>query len=172
MEFWNTDTQFGTARKYLVTLINATVLQRAGSLYYSYPTLHSWIITACVSLGNLKKQWRVFVRQMGRTQQLLNSLQQKPLDPAYMISVLQVELINLDSIYTSYKPLILTATQLLRREPAFNGVSPFNKCARRSLLPFLRDALSWLKEQQQLRMSTVSRTGSINSWQCNTNKKL
>ena len=40
---------------------------------------------------------------MGRTQQLLNSLQQKPLAPTYMISVLQVELTSLDSIYTSYK---------------------------------------------------------------------
>ena len=51
---------------------------------------------------------------------------------------------NLDSIYTSYKPLILTATQLLRREPTFNGISPFNRHTRRSLLPFLGDALSWL----------------------------
>ena len=61
-----------------------------------------------------------------------------------MISALQVELTNLDSIYTSCKPLILTATQLLRREPTFNRVSPFNRCTRRSLLPFLGDALSWL----------------------------
>ena len=35
---------------------------------------------------------------------------------------LQVELANLDSIYTSYKLLILTATQLLMREPTFNRV--------------------------------------------------
>ena len=60
-----------------------------------------------------------------------------------MISDLQVELTNMDSIFTSYKPLILTATQLLRREPTFDGVSPFNKHTRRSLLPFLGDALSW-----------------------------
>ena len=86
----------------------------------------------------------MFIRQVGRTQQLLDSLQQKLLAPAYMISALQVELTNLDSIYTSYKPLILIATQLLRREPTFNGVSHFNKCTRRSLLPFLGDALSWL----------------------------
>ena len=105
---------------------------------------HSWIITAHVSLGNLEKQWRMFVKQMGRTQQLLNSLQQKPLAATYMISALQAELTNLDSIYTSYKPLIITATQLLRKEPNFNGVPPFNKHTRRSLLPFLGDALSWL----------------------------
>ena len=58
----------------------------------------------------------MFVQQMGRTQQLLNSLQQKPLAPTYIVSALQAELTNLDSIYTFYKPLILTATQLLRRD--------------------------------------------------------
>ena len=51
----------------------------------------------------------MFVRQMERPQQLLNSLQQKSLVPAYIISALQAELTNFDSIYTSYKPLILTA---------------------------------------------------------------
>ena len=114
------------------------------SVLKAYPTCHSLIITAHVSLGNVEKRWRKFVGQMGRTQQLQHSLQQKPLAPVYMISALQAELTNLDSIYTSYKPLILTATLLLRREPTFNGVSPFNKCTRRSLLPFLGDALSWL----------------------------
>ena len=110
----------------------------------AYLTHHSWIITAHVSLGNLEKQWKMFVQQMGRTQQLLNSLQQKPVAPTYIISSLQAELTNLDSIYTSYKPLILTATQLLRREHTSDGISPFNRCPKRSLLPFLGDALSWL----------------------------
>ena len=81
---------------------------------------------------------------MGRTQQLLNSLQEKPLAPTFMISALQVELTNLDIIYTSYKLLILTATQLLRREPTFDGVPPFNRHTRGSLLTFLGDALSCL----------------------------
>ena len=45
----------------------------------------------------------MFVKQMGRTQHPLNSLQQKPLAPTYMILALQMELTNLDSIYTSYK---------------------------------------------------------------------
>ena len=67
-----------------------------------------------------------------------------PLAPSYLLSALQVELANLDSIYTLYKPLILTATQLLKKEPSFNGMSPVNKCTKRSLLPFLMDALSWL----------------------------
>ena len=36
------------------------------------------------------------------------------------------------------------ATQLLKREPLFNGMSTLNKHTKRSLLPFLGDALSWL----------------------------
>ena len=99
----------------LVTLNNATILQESWEsvlfqpVLKAYPIHHSWIITANVSLGNLEKQWRMFVKQMGRTQQLLNSIH-----PTYMISALQAELTNLDSIYTTYKTLILTATQLLR----------------------------------------------------------
>ena len=146
LEFWNINTQFDRARKYinhpanlptitlnnwrwplhsskqspvnnlhssfcsilyLATIINATVLQenRESVLFQpvlkACPTCHSWIISTHVSLGNLEKQWRMFIKQMGRSQQLLN-LQQKPLAPTYMISTLQVELTNLDSIYTSY----------------------------------------------------------------------
>ena len=86
----------------------------------------------------------MFVKQMCISQLLLNSLQHKPLAPTYMISALQVELTNLDSIYTSYIPLILTATQLLRKEHTFDGVQPSNKCTSRNILPFLGDALSWL----------------------------
>ena len=84
------------------------------------------------------------LQQKARWQQLLNSLHQKPLAPSYLPSALQVELMNLDSIYALYKPLILTATQLLKREPSFNGMSTLNKYTKGSLLPFLGDALSWL----------------------------
>ena len=134
----------------MVTLVNATVKQESQEFVLfqpvlkAYPTHHSWIITAHVSLGNLEEQWKMFVQQMERTQQLMNSLQQKPLAPTYIPSTLQAELANVDSIYTSYKPLILTATQLLRREPTFNGMSPFNRFTKRSPLPFLGDALSWI----------------------------
>ena len=38
----------------------------------AYPTQHSWIIAAHVSLGNLECHWRTFNRQFARTQQLLN----------------------------------------------------------------------------------------------------
>ena len=86
----------------------------------------------------------MFLQQKARSKQLLNSLQWKPLAPSYIVSALQVELANVDSIYTSYKHLILTATQLLKREPSFNGMSTLNKYTKRSLLPFLGDTFSWL----------------------------
>ena len=57
---------------------------------------------------------------------------------------LQAELTNLASIYTSQKHLKLTATHLLRTEPTFDSVSPFARCTKRSLLPFLGFALSCL----------------------------
>ena len=85
----------------------------------------------------------MFIKQMDRTQQLLNSIQQKPLAPTHLISTLQVELTSLGSIYTSYRPLILAATQLLKKEPSFDRVSASNMHTR-SPLPFLGDALSWL----------------------------
>ena len=97
-----------------------------------------------ISLGDLDKQWKMFIQQNARSQQLLNSIQWKPLAPSYLLSALQAELANLDSIYTSYKPLTLTVTQLLKREPSFNGISPLSKCIKRSILPFLGDTLSWL----------------------------
>ena len=86
----------------------------------------------------------MFAQQKARSQHLLNSLQQKPLAPSYLLSPLQAELTNMDSIYTSYKPLIITATQLLKTEPSFNGMSPLHKQTKRSLLSFLGDAPSWL----------------------------
>ena len=55
-----------------------------------------------------------------------------------------VEFVSLDSIYTLYKPLSITATQLLNREPSFSGMSALNKCTKRSLLLLIEDALSWL----------------------------
>ena len=70
-------------------------------------------------IGNLEKQWRMFTMQMDRTQQLLDSLLQKPLAPTHLFSTLEAELTNLYGIYTSYKQLILAATQLLKKEPSF-----------------------------------------------------
>ena len=38
----------------------------------AYPTCHSWIIRAHVSLGHLECHWKAFNRQLARTQQLLH----------------------------------------------------------------------------------------------------
>ena len=40
----------------------------------AYPTRHSWIITTHISLGNLEHHWKLFTRQLARTQQFLRSL--------------------------------------------------------------------------------------------------
>ena len=133
----------------MITLIITTTWENRESVLFqpvlkAYPNHHSWIITAHVSLGNLEKQWKLFTRQMDRTHQLLNSFLWKPLAPTLLFSTLEAELNSLNSIHTSYQPLILAAIKLLKREPSFDGVPVSNKHMRRSLLPFLGDALSWL----------------------------
>ena len=57
---------------------------------------------------------------------------------------LEAELNNLNSIYTSYQPLMQATTQLLQKEPSFNGIPVSSKHMKRSPLPFLGDALSWI----------------------------
>ena len=52
----------------MITLINTMTTQEGWEsvlfqpVLKAYPTHHSWIITAHVSLGNLEKQWRMFTR--------------------------------------------------------------------------------------------------------------
>ena len=55
-----------------------------------------------------------------------------------------MELTNVSDIYISYKPIIIPAINLLKMDPSFDGHSYHNNCIRRSLLPFLGDALRWL----------------------------
>ena len=55
-----------------------------------------------------------------------------------------MELTNISDIYTSYNPFITPAIYLLDTDPSFDGNSTYHKCVRRSLLPFLGDALSLL----------------------------
>ena len=79
----------------------------------AYPTWHSWIITAHVSLGNLEHHWKTFNRQLARTQ-LLCSLDQQPSAPTQLLSTLQVELSNIEDIYNSDKTTITPAIKLLQ----------------------------------------------------------
>ena len=105
----------------------------------AYPTRHSWIITAHISLGNLEHHWKLFNRQFDRTQQLLCSLDQHPPAPTQLLSTLQLELSNIKDIYNSGEPTIMSAIKLLQSNQPWTHI-----CCRRSLLPFLGDDLSWL----------------------------
>ena len=67
----------------------------------AYPTCHSWIITAHVSLGNLECHWEAFNRQHARTWQLQHSLDQQPSAQTQLLSMLQVELSNIKDIHTT-----------------------------------------------------------------------
>ena len=110
----------------------------------AYPTRYSWIITVHVFLGNLECHWKAFNRQLARTWQLLHSLDQQPTVQTQLLSMLQVELSNIEDIYSSGKTTIISAIKLLQSNLSFDGQSQTHICHRRSLLPFLGDALSWL----------------------------
>ena len=100
----------------------------------AYPTRHSWIITAHISLGNLECHWK-----LTRMQQFLRSLDQHPSAPTQLLTTLQLELSNIQDIYKSSETTITSAIELLN----FNQLQTRAQC-RRSLLPFLGDAFSWL----------------------------
>ena len=104
-----------------------------------YPTQHSWIITAHISLGNLECHWKTFNRQFDRTQQLLQSLEQYPSALAQLLSTLQLELCNIKDIYNSGETTITSAIKLLQSNQPRTHI-----CCKKSLLPFLGDAVSWL----------------------------
>ena len=105
----------------------------------AYPTRHSWIITAHISLGNLEWHWKLFKRQLTRSQQFLRSLEQHPSAPTQLPTTLQLELSNIQDIYKSSKTSITSAVNLLNS----NQPQTTTRC-KRSLLPFLGTALSWL----------------------------
>ena len=105
----------------------------------AYPTRHSWIITAHILLGNLECYWKLFNRQLAKTQQSLRSLDQHPSAPTQLLSTLQLELSNIQDIYSSGETTITSAIKLLQSNQPQTHIHH-----RRSLLPFLGDALSWL----------------------------
>ena len=105
----------------------------------AYPTQHSWIITAHISLGNLEHHWKTINRQFDRTQQLLRSLDQYPSAPTQLQTTIQLELSNIKDIYNSGKTTITSPIRLLQSNPPQTQIHHI-----RSLLSFLGDALSWL----------------------------
>ena len=156
VEFWNVDTQFDivgcyiyhpanlpTIQLMLTPTTNSSRMELGESVIFqpvlqAYPTRHSWIITAHVSLGKFECHWRTFNRQFDRTQQLLQSLDQHPSTPTQLLSTFQLELSNIKDIYNSGKTTITSAIKLLQSNQPQTHI-----CCRRGLLPFLRDALSW-----------------------------
>ena len=135
---------------YMISLINTSSTREFGEsvlfqpVLRAYPMCHSWLITAHISLGHLEHHWKSFNRQMDRTCQLLQYLSQWPSAQTQLLTTLQLELTNISNIYTSYKPIIIPVINLLDMDPSFDGNLNYNKHVRRSLLPFLGDALSWL----------------------------
>ena len=80
-----------------------------------------------------------FSRQCARTQQLLHSLNQQPSAPTQLLSTLQVECLNIEDINNSSKRTIISGIKLLQSNQPQTHIHH-----RRSLVPFLGDALSWL----------------------------
>ena len=80
----------------------------------AYPTCHSWIITAHISLGNLDKQLHMFNRQKTLAHQMLVKLQDQLLASQLVINGLLDEFPNRDNIYESYKPIMKAAVWLLK----------------------------------------------------------
>ena len=108
-----------------------------------YPTWHSWIITAHISLSDLNRQLCMFNHQKILAHQLLVKLQGQPLASHFVLHALLDGFSNIDSIYESHKPTIWSAVQLLKTKSE-NLSPPENPQSKRSLLPYLGDALKWL----------------------------
>ena len=134
----------------MITLVNTSSTRENRELVLfqpvlkAYPTHHSWLITAHISLGQLEHHWKSFNRQMDKTHQLLQFLSQQPSILTQLLATLQMELTNINDIYISCRPIIIPAINLLNTDPSFDGLSSHNNHLKRSLLPFLVDALSWL----------------------------
>ena len=92
-----------------------------------------------VSLRNLEHHWKLFKRQLTKTQQFLRSLDQHPSASTQLLTTLQLELSSIQDIYKSSETTITSAINLLNS----NQAQTITQC-KRSLLPFLGTALSWL----------------------------
>ena len=123
----------------MITIATATATKeiRESILFHpvlkAYPTSHSWIITAHVSLGHLERHWKYFSRQMDKTCQLLLFLSHCPAAPTHLLPPLQVELDTIKTSMIPVKPTIISAINLLNTDPSFNGHMNRNPCSKRSL---------------------------------------
>ena len=116
----------------------------------AYPTRHSWIITTHISLGNLECYWKLFTRQLARTQQFLRISGSTSIHPNTVVIHTSTRISNIQDIYNSGESII----------PLLNSNQPqICTCCKRSLLPSLGDALSWLTET-----ATTKDIHSIKTW--------
>ena len=134
----------------------------------AYPTRHSWLITAHVSLGNLECHWKLFNRQLTSTQQFLRSLDQHPSAPTQLLTTLQLESFNIQDIYKSSESTITSAINLLNS----NQLQTNTQC-KRSSFPFLGTALSWLTGTATTKdicsiKTRINQLIATQSLQCNT----
>ena len=102
------------------------------------------MITAHVSIGNMEKQWKLFTKQMIRTHQLLPSKLWNPAAPTQLLAGRDEEFsdlnISIPLINHSFRQQLCSSRENLHLMESQFPV----KCMKRSLLPFLGDALSWL----------------------------
>ena len=134
----------------MITLTAASTTKEIGEsalfqpVLKTYPTCHSWIITAHVSPGHLEHHWKYFNRQLDKPCQLLLFLTHQPVAPSHLLSPPQVELTTISNLYNSCKTTIISAINLLNTDPSCDGHTHSNTHHKRSLLPFLGNALRWL----------------------------
>ena len=134
----------------MITFITASSTREIGESVIFQPVLKeylihdSWIITTHVSPGHLEHHWKYFNRQVDGTCQLLQFLSHWPAAATHLISPLQVELTNINDIYNSCKPTVISAINHKNTDPSFDGHVISNNHLKRSLLPFLCDTLRWL----------------------------
>ena len=131
----------------MINLINTSFSREIGKpvlfqpVLKPYPTHHSWIITTHISLGHLEHHWKYFSRQVDKTHQLLQFLSHQPAAPTHLISTPQVELTNINDIFDSCKPTIISAINLLNTDPSFDGHVNSNNHLKRSLLHVLSSTI-------------------------------
>ena len=134
----------------MITFTNASTTKEIGEsvlfqpVLKTNPTCHSWIITAHVPLGHLEYHCKYFNRQLDKTHQLLLFVGHQPVAPTHLLSPPQVELTIINDMYNSCEPTSISAINFLNTDPSFDWHTHSNTHCRRSLLPFLGDALRWL----------------------------
>ena len=69
-----------------------------------YPTIHSWIVTSHVSIGNLPKQIHLFTYQRNIISNIIKCLEEDPHMSITMTCPLKIERGNLENLYTAYLP--------------------------------------------------------------------